>query len=118
MSEPSSTKTTISITEFSRNPSGRYPKDGPDNGESFRKQFLVPALKRSKVVIVNIDGAAGVPSSFLDEAFGGLVRTEGFGVPELHERLRVICTQSELERYVPLIWRYIDREAATAVQKR
>lgn len=29
-------------------------------------------------VIVDLDGTSGYGSSFLDEAFGGLVRTDGF----------------------------------------
>lgn len=101
----------ISIVDFSRNPSGRFPKDGPDNGETFRKKFLVPAFKDFDRVAIILDGASGFPSSFLDEAFGGLVRAEGLSGAELHQRLSVKCSEAELDRYVPLIWRYIDRSA-------
>lgn len=101
---------TVRVTDFSRTPSGRYPKDGPDNGQDFRTKFLVPAFREAEHVAVNLDGAAGYPSSFLDEAFGGLVRSEGLSSAALHNRLVVQCDEAELQRYVSLIWRYIDRE--------
>jgi hypothetical protein len=103
---------TIAVTDFSKVPSGRYPKDGPDNGQFFRQKFLVPALRQFERIKVRLDGAAGFPSSFLDEAFGGLVREEGYSRDDLHNRLIVECNEPELSRYVPLIWRYIDRPAA------
>ncbi len=103
---------TVVVADFSKTPSGRYPKDGPDNGQDFREKFLVPTFKESERVSVVLDGAAGYPSSFLDEAFGGLVRKEGISGAALHERLLLKCHEAELERYVSLIWRYIDRETA------
>ena len=65
--------------DFSRYPAGRFIADGPYSGEKFRKDFLVPALSNNpQKVTVELDGARGYGSSFLEEAFGGLVRREGF----------------------------------------
>jgi hypothetical protein len=100
---------TVLVTDFSKVPSGRYAKDGPDSGQIFRERYLAPAFKGAKRIVVRLEGAAGFPSSFLDEAFGGLVRIEGLSPQELHERLVVECSEDELHRYVSLIWRYIDR---------
>ena len=60
--------------DFSRYPAGRYTSDGPFRGESFRSKFLVPALNNNHKIIVLLDDTAGYGSSFLEEAFGGLVR--------------------------------------------
>jgi hypothetical protein len=72
--------TTINVRlEFSRYPAGRYAKDGPYTGEAFRNKLLIPALNAGKDgIVVEFDGTRGLGSSFLEEAFGGLVRKEGF----------------------------------------
>lgn len=61
-------------TDFSRTPGGRYRSDGPASGEEFREDILIPALSHGDTVTIDLDGARGYPSSFLEEAFGGLVR--------------------------------------------
>lgn len=75
-------------SDFSRFPAGRYISDGRFSGESFREKFLVPALQSSSIVEVHLDGTLGYGSSFLEEAFGGLVRN-GFSAEDLAGRLRV-----------------------------
>lgn len=60
--------------DFSRYPAGRYETDGPFSGELFRTRFLVPILNNNQQVAIELDGTAGYGSSFLEEAFGGLVR--------------------------------------------
>lgn len=60
--------------QFSRYPVGRYRDDGSSNGELFREDVLRPALLRGPVVI-ELDDAFGYGSSFLEEVFGGLVRS-------------------------------------------
>lgn len=60
--------------EFSRYPAGRYIADGPNSGERFREEFLLPRLQRNEQVVVELDDTAGYGSSFLEEAFGGLIR--------------------------------------------
>lgn len=64
--------------DFSRHPAGRFRADGPFSGELFRQKFLVPALRAGERMLIVLDGARGYGSSFLEEAFGGLVRKEGF----------------------------------------
>lgn len=79
----------INIAEdFSRYPSGRVVSDGPNSGQKFRENFLIPALKRSETVVVVLDGVRGYPSSFTEEAFGGLVRA-GFEKEELLRRIKI-----------------------------
>jgi hypothetical protein len=76
--------------EFSAFPFGRFAQHGPYNGERFRKEFLVPALKAGDVVEVDLAGAKGLSPSFLEEAFGGLVRREGFDRADMLARIRVL----------------------------
>ena len=97
---------TISVAkQFSEFPAGRYYDDGPYPGEKFRKEFLVPALKAGGKVLVDLDGTMGYGSSFLEEAFGGLVRDEGFAVDDLERRLRIHSTSDP--SLVTEVWQYI-----------
>lgn len=96
----------ISIAkDFSRSPAGRFKTDGPYSGEAFRDGFLWPALTENEGVEVDLDGALGFGSSFLEEAFGGLVRKYGISSKELHEKLKI---KSRLKIYEQRIWRYVD----------
>ncbi len=64
--------------DFTDTPGGRYENEGDFSGESFRKEKLVPlydeAVAKNKIILMNLDGCMGYPSSFLDESFGGLAR--------------------------------------------
>lgn len=78
----------ISIAkDFSKVPAGRYAEDGPKSGQIFREQFLAPALESGDSVLVDLDGTEGYGSSFLEEAFGGLIRKQRFGRADLLSRL-------------------------------
>ncbi|WP_421278304.1 STAS-like domain-containing protein [Aeromonas veronii] len=65
----------IKIIDFSEFPGARYRKLGPYSGEEFRDDVLIPAIKDNNHVIVNFDGVFGYGSSFLEEVFGGLIRS-------------------------------------------
>lgn len=109
MNTGSMEKIEISIAEdFSEYPAGRYEADGQFSGESFREKHLVPHLKEGKSVEVNIDGVAGLGSSFLEEAFGGLIRVDGFTQDFLDEHLTITTQQhDEMSDFITLIWQYI-----------
>ena len=66
--------------DFSSTPGARYENDGPYSGEKFRENFLEPLFgetpETSKIHII-LDGAEGYPTSFLEEAFGGIARKHG-----------------------------------------
>jgi len=82
--------------QFSRYPAGRFVQDGPYSGEYFRTKFLAPALKAEEKVVVDLDGARGYGSSFLEEAFGGLVRL-GFLKDVIKKKLEIRATNSSLK---------------------
>ena len=83
--------------EFARYPAGRYVSDGPYSGQKFREDFLIPALRNSDEQIeITLTDARGLKSSFLEEAFGGLVRA-GFSPDALDARLAFISRDKSLE---------------------
>ena len=98
-------QTVINIEkQFSKYPAGRYKADGPYSGERFRDDFLLPALKtQGGRVVVELDGARGYGSSFLEEAFGGLVRA-GFTAEQLLDRLHLqsqdVSLLDEIREYI------------------
>ncbi len=105
---------TIDIaSQFSRHPAGRVGSDGPDNGERFRSEFLVPvlleALKKDPVpiVIVDIDGCRSFGSSFLEEAFGGLGRVRYFPFLEAMKILQIRTNKPHLKIYRDAIIDYL-----------
>lgn len=103
----------ISIArDFSESPAARYRHEGPNSGQRFREELLYPALVENEKVVVNLDGAIGYGSSFLEEAFGGLIRA-GLTLPDLEKRLTI---ESRLKTYENRIWRYI--RSASLLQRR
>jgi hypothetical protein len=60
------------VEKFTDAPGGRYRIHGDHSGEQFREELLEPALREYDEVMVDLDGALGLPASFLDEAFGPL----------------------------------------------
>lgn len=80
------TKTSPTMTlnvrrDFARAPGPRYRSEGSFSGEEFREGYLLPRLKEAMagdcVLLIDIDGVAGFGVSFLEEAFGGLIREDG-----------------------------------------
>lgn len=94
--------------DFSDTPLGRYPSDNAYNGTVFREKHLIPALNEGFVTVI-IDHVEGYGSSFLEEAFGGLVR-QGFTVPDLEKKLIIEFTDPDFQIFKSLIWKYINAE--------
>lgn len=67
----------INILDFTEYPGPRYQRQGASSGEEYYITVLNSAFaecyRRKENLEVNLDGTAGYPSSFLDEAFGELV---------------------------------------------
>ena len=73
--------------DFSRCPGARHPDEGDNSGQEFRNNFLKPkiqeALEKGLRLKIILDGSAGYSTAFLEEAFGGLVREDGFTLEQL-----------------------------------
>ena len=80
--------------DFTTVPGPRHRSEGDCSGEQFLEELLRPqfveAQKSDGVLHVNLDGAVGYPTSFLEQAFGGLARE--FGPEEVARRLEITCT--------------------------
>ena len=80
-------------------PGPRYKNQGPGSGEEFREKALLPALnyavENSEKLIIDMDSAPyGYPTSFLEEAFGGLARLRGS--KQVKEHIDIRCTDEPL----------------------
>lgn len=73
-------------TDFSAVPAGRFYTDGPNSGQRFRDELLIPKLEEFQKILIDLDEAEGYGSSFLEESFGGLIREAGYEKGELLDR--------------------------------
>src|SRR5574344_651467 len=64
--------------DYTDTPGGRYISQGEYSGEEFRNTILKPkyleAIEKKETLEIDLDGGYGYGSSFLEEAFGGLIR--------------------------------------------
>lgn len=77
----------LKVIDFNPKPYGRFPKHGEGCGENYREKVLVPALHKYDKVHVNLTGYNRYGRSFLDEAFGGLIRESEFTGAQIHSKL-------------------------------
>lgn len=91
-------------TDFTRYPSGRYKKNGSSSGEEFREKHLEPHLKKGESIELFLDDTIGYGSSFLEEAFGGLVRALGMKAEKIIPMLKLQSIDKsliqEIEEYI------------------
>ncbi len=86
----------IKVSDFTLAPCGRYKSKSTNSGEEFRDDKLVPAFADASKVTVNLDGVIGYSSSFLEEAFGGLVRKMGWSSDdEINERISIFSERAD-----------------------
>ncbi len=85
-------------TDFSATPGARYQEEGDFSGEEFRENVLFPKFKNAKEsgckLRVDLDGTAGLGTSFLEESFGGLIRTNHVDYDELIKIIEFISDEN------------------------
>ena len=92
--------------DFSRTPGPRRRAEGKFSGEEFLdmlKKRYVEAVENKSVLIIDLDGAAGYATSFLEAAFGGLARE--FDQEEVQQTLQIKSDEEpdlidEIGRYI------------------
>lgn len=104
----------IKVAEFSKTPYGRTDEDGPSNGKRFRIQKLKPAFETGEEVAIDFNDIAPPGSSFLHEAFGGLIRFENMTLPEITSKLRII---SDFSFYEIQIQKFLEEEERDRLQQ-
>jgi hypothetical protein len=99
--------------DYSAYPAGRDEADGPFNGERFRRELLLPLYQKAATqnveFLVSLVGVKSFGSSFLEEAFGGLVRKDRVDKNDLRNRLRILPGRPGNSRYEAAIYRYINQ---------
>lgn len=90
----------IIAIDFSTVPGARYPEEGDFSGQEFRNDVLIPKIKEAMSnhvhLIIDLDGTAGYGTSFLEEAFGGLIRIDDYSLSVL-EDLFIFKSDEDIE---------------------
>ncbi|MBO4843959.1 MAG: STAS-like domain-containing protein [Bacteroidales bacterium] len=99
--------------EYSRCPGARYEREGDYSGERFRETLLYPRLKQAieegvKLEVI-LDGSAGYSTSFIEESFGGLIRTNKLTLKQLEDNLIIISEEDpsyldDIKKYLNNAW--------------
>ena len=107
---------TYDLSTFSPTPFGRYLDDGKFNATKFRTiltEKLIEAKENNEELTVDLDGITlGIGSSFLEEAFGGLVRKGLFTKGELIGKNGILHIKSKQKFYQTEINSYIEEAKA------
>jgi len=100
--------------DFSPHPGPRYKDQGQNSGEMLRRKLARLLRENAETILIDLDGTRGIGSSFLDEAFGGLVRSEGIAKDDLVKRLkfRSIVDPSYIDEILDSIKRAVPAAAA------
>lgn len=109
--KPEQADNTINLArDFSKFPGPRYKNEGQFSGEQFRNEILYPQVISSilagRQLTVNLDGANGYGTSFLEESFGGLVRECLVKAEDLKSTIQFIS--NEEPELIPEIWGYVE----------
>lgn len=78
--------------DFSPHPGPRLKIQGPHSGETLRGRLAKLLRTKPGRLVIVLDGTSGYGSSFLDEAFGGLVRAEKFQPSQVLDRIKLVST--------------------------
>lgn len=105
---------TVNIArDFTRYPSGRKKQNGTTSGEGFREKFLEEPLSKGEKVVIEFDGTIGYGSSFLEEAFGGLVRKLRLPRSTLNDNLVLKCSDmsiiAEVNQYISDAYEHLSK---------
>lgn len=99
-------KIKVSI-DFSKTPGGRKKSEGAYSGEEFREKILSPkyieAIEKNQKLEIDLDDCYGFPTSFLEEAFGGLARE--LKSKNILSNIKIICNDEpglidDINKYV------------------
>lgn len=86
-------------TDFSKTPGARYESEGDYPGIDFRENFLYPklleAIQKKEKLVIDLDGTAGLGTSFLEESFGGLIRVNKLELNTINEIIEFISIEDE-----------------------
>jgi len=83
--------------DYTRTPGPRYAKEGANSAEVFREtkfaKIVKDAIASNQDIVVDLDGAVGYGTSFLEEIFGGLIRQDNVSYDEFVKRLTIVSKE-------------------------
>ena len=106
------------VEDFSASPYGRnendvLPEEVKSTGKAFRETLLVPKLQEAKKnneeLEVNLTGYNRYGRSFIDEAFGGVIRYSDLTYSDLDNLLKI--KHDDVPSIVALAWARIKKAA-------
>lgn len=102
-------------TDFSPYLGGRYRDDGEFSGEEFRDEHLLVlvenAIQSGRTIKIDFDGVLGMPTSFLEEAFGGMMRARPqWALSEVERAMKIEAPRSpRLKPFIELATQFLKR---------
>lgn len=81
--------------EYTKTPGVRT---GLFSGEDFRQKILIELLQNlddDELLTIDLDGGFGYSSSFLEEAFGGLIRENKFKKEYLLKKIKIVSNDEK-----------------------
>ena len=95
---------------FSKTPGARYPSEGAFSAQDFREKWLRPnlqeAINKNVKLEIDIDGTAGIGTSFLEESFGGLIRVDKISYDDIKKTITIISNDDP--EYIDEINNYLE----------
>ncbi|WP_027147892.1 STAS-like domain-containing protein [Methylobacter tundripaludum] len=99
--------------QFSTDPIGRFRTDGDRSGETFREDYLKPAIESlesgEKLEVIIDDGIESYGSSFLSEGFAGMVKYGYITGDELLSKIEIKYSNEDFEFFKKKILEYIGK---------
>ena len=99
----------LKVRDFTNTPTGRYRVEGMYSGEEFRECYLEPkyleAVQKDTILRVNID-CMGHPSSFFNEAFGGLARKYSVTIDDIWKVIELASDEENSEEMINEVKQY------------
>jgi len=84
--------TLVIATEFKDNPGARDREDGPNSGQEFLEDIFITrfnkAIEEDYIMLIDLDGVWGYPSSFVSGSFGKLSMERGSEILLKHLRFK------------------------------
>jgi hypothetical protein len=94
----------LRVLDFTETPGPRYIDQGPSSGEQFYldvlNQQFADCIKHKRSLSLELDGVAGYPSSFLDQALGELVYDFSADLVKRYLKFKTIRFASRLPRII------------------
>ena len=96
--------TIIIAKEFKDNPGARERADGPNSGQEFLEDILLTrfnkAVANNYILLIDLDGVWGYPSSFISGSFGKLSMDRGADLLLKHLQFKSDMNPMRIEKVV------------------